>query len=204
MADRRDPAVIAEELNDLRRYLNGLPKQLVDTGAFVAYHKREVLLHEELIAATLYHVMGKSQVRFDPSEGMKSQVATMFQSLSEFEESLRRRSVIGRLLPGILHSIALLGSTGASVFIIQSWDTSAFVSSLVAALVTLAYSYLALRESFFEHRFLRRELESVRWRLEKYVELDQNTGPEGKWQREVIMALIGELADARTKQLTNP
>ena len=49
MADIRDPATITEELSDLRRYINGLSTQLIDTGAFVAYQKREELLHEEFI-----------------------------------------------------------------------------------------------------------------------------------------------------------
>lgn len=86
MADMRDPAVIAEELSDLRRYLHGLPKHLVDTGALAAYHKREALLHEELIAATLYCVVGEPRQRSDPSAGIKSQVAPIVQSLSEFQE----------------------------------------------------------------------------------------------------------------------
>ena len=204
MADIRDPATITEELSDLRRYINGLSTQLIDTGAFVAYQKREELLHEELIAATLYRVVGEPKERFEPFAGLKSQMATIVGKLSEFQESLRRRSMIGRVFANTLPLLAVLGSMGASFFITQSSDTFALISSCVTILVTCLYSQLALRERLVEHRLLSRELETMKWRLEEYVELDKSSGPNGKLQRELLLALVKQMAETKAEQLAKP
>ena len=47
----RKPAIIQEEIDDLRRYLNGIPEQLKTSGAFNSYEQRIVELNRELVAS---------------------------------------------------------------------------------------------------------------------------------------------------------
>ena len=47
----RKPAIIQEEIDDLRRYLNGIPEQLRTSGAFNSYEQRMVELNRELVAS---------------------------------------------------------------------------------------------------------------------------------------------------------
>jgi len=88
----REIITIMEELRDLRTYLRGLPKHLVDSGAFVAYEKRETLLQEELIAAQLYNIVGEPESQPDPSQGLRQQVDAILNRITEFQEKQRRLS----------------------------------------------------------------------------------------------------------------
>ncbi len=47
----RKPAIIQEEIDDLRRYLNGIPEQLRTSGAFNSYEQRLVELNRELVVS---------------------------------------------------------------------------------------------------------------------------------------------------------
>jgi hypothetical protein len=47
----RKPAIIQEEIDDLRRYLNGIPEQLRTSGAFHSYEQRMVELNRELVVS---------------------------------------------------------------------------------------------------------------------------------------------------------
>jgi len=47
----RKPAIIQEEIDDLRRYLNGIPEPLRTSGAFHSYEQRLVELNRELVVS---------------------------------------------------------------------------------------------------------------------------------------------------------
>ncbi len=47
--DVRDPAVVREELSDLVAYLNGLPEEIRQAGAFLSYEQRAAELSRELV-----------------------------------------------------------------------------------------------------------------------------------------------------------
>ena len=51
----RRPAIIQEEIDDLLRYLNGIPERLRTSGAFNAYEQRLIGLKEELVASELHN-----------------------------------------------------------------------------------------------------------------------------------------------------
>src|SRR5437899_13088457 len=55
----RDPSVTREELQDLLNYLNGLPKEARQTGAFSAYEQRVAELSRELILSDILFVFAR-------------------------------------------------------------------------------------------------------------------------------------------------
>lgn len=49
----RDASIVREEVADLMAYLNGLPEEMRDTGAFLAYEQRVGELSRELVLADM-------------------------------------------------------------------------------------------------------------------------------------------------------
>ncbi|MBI1923970.1 hypothetical protein HYR99_06940 [Candidatus Poribacteria bacterium] len=59
----RKPAIIQEEIDDLRRYLNGIPEQLRTSGAFNSYEQRMVDLNRELVASRNQKLNGERRAK---------------------------------------------------------------------------------------------------------------------------------------------
>ncbi len=190
----RDIATISEELSDLRSYIHGLPKRLVESGAFVGYQNREALLQEELIAAQLYEVAGVPQsARPDQSQGLRLQSKGIFDKLNEFQEKLKRRVQLGKIFELGLPAIAAVASVGAAVFIWGASDLHAYIACGITILTSLLSAFLDLGERVAEKKQLSHHLELIKLQLKNYETLDSLDDDSVKLYREKLLEFIKEL-----------
>jgi hypothetical protein len=197
MNETRGIVTITEELADLRRYLGGLPKPLVETGAFAAYQKRESLLQEELIAAQIYRIVGQpTSSTAEPFSGLKGKMTNVLKRMSEFQESLRRRARIRGFVGHATPSVAGLASVLAAYFIVQSENKIALFHCGVAVLAHFLYSILGSGEQIIaDKRRLSKDIETLRWELEAYASVEDTENQVAQTQREVLLSKVRHLVE---------
>ena len=194
MNETRGIVTITEELTDLRRYLSGLPKQLVDTGAFGAYQKRESLLQEELIAAQIYRIVGQpTSPAAEPFSGLRGTMADVQTRMSEFQESLRRIRVRD-FAEFVIPAIAIL-ATVAAAYCMQTELVTASALLAVAVVSHSVYSVLRLRAVFAVQLRRSRDIERLRCDLEAYSKAEDTENPTARTQREVLLTKARYLAE---------
>ena len=198
MNETRGIVTITEELTDLRRYLSGLPKQLVDTGAFGAYQKRESLLQEELIAAQIYRIVGQpTSPAAEPFSGLRGTMADVQKTMSEFQESLRRRIRVrdfaGHAIPAIAALVAI--AMAVANHIVQDDGYSILV---MLCCWQISLHYWVFHNSKKLVAVLRRHskvIETLRCDLEAYAKAEDTENPTARTQREVLLTKVRYLAE---------
>jgi hypothetical protein len=204
MAEVRDPTTITEELSDLRRYIKGLPKHLLETGAFVAYQKREALLHEELVASQLYRVVGKSLETEEPFVGLKEQMVAIVQRVTDFQDELRLRTKVRKTFLAGLSVVAMCASLISGYFVAYSESNPALIGCGVCVLLIFLDSIFEPRTTLATSRILARNLEAMKLQLQEYVKVDDTESSDGMVKRELLLAMIKEIAETKSMQLSKP
>jgi hypothetical protein len=159
------------------------------------------LLQEELIAAQLYQVVGEPEERPESFSGLKGQVGAIAQRISELQKMVRRKARISTALARTLPTLATGAALGAGYFVLAARDSGALLSLGAAVIFTLLNSLFDSSTQLVEHRRLSRELEAMKWKLHEYVKTEGRDDPEAKLQREMLLAMIKELAETKS-QLT--
>ena len=169
----------------------------MDTGAFVAYENREALLQEELIAAQLYRVIGEPEQHAEPFSGLKERITSMVQRLTEFQDATKRKTRISAALARGLPALAIVAASAAAVFVVQAEAKVALFACGATVFLTLLNLLLGPTSQLAENRHLSREIETMKWKLEEYLKTDSSRDPNAKVQRELLLAMIQDLAQTK-------
>jgi len=167
--DVRDPAVVREELADLLEYLNGLPEEIRQAGAFVSYEQRAAELSRELV---LTDMLLKLELP-GPALTRPAEYGQIYDSLSQmtslYRESAERGKKLGR---GV--QWAFVAASAASLV---SALSSATV--LVAPFSGVAFALGGVYATWLAHRTRRQEQTAMHlWALRE--EITQSFGLVGQ------------------------
>jgi len=87
LSNLREPATIQEEISDLHEYLEGLPREILHSGAFISYEKRMEELKRELIQSTIINrrlaASKKEHKSLDDTLKLTAQIVISHSSISE-------------------------------------------------------------------------------------------------------------------------
>src|SRR5207253_1486330 len=101
----RDPSVTREELQDLLKYVNGLPAEARRTGAFSAYEQRVAELSRELILSDMLAFARQIPFGFsaDLTAGNATEFGQMREALSLLKQQYSRAAAWSQRANRMLH-----------------------------------------------------------------------------------------------------
>lgn len=172
---KRAPEIIREELGDLTTYLNGVPKELLQNGAFVAYEHRAAELTRELILsdlqsfATATPILGARLGIIDLAE-----YSAVNHALASVAEDYRKSSEHFRSATRTCHWLLLGASAGSIVSAISTATILVVPLCVVGFSVAAALSLLRLPDRSLEKQRLADSFAALR------DEMAHNFGPEGQ------------------------
>ena len=133
----REVATIQEEISDLSEYLDGLPKELRNNGAFRSYEYRMVDLNRELAQSMLYHTYLKGKkIAVPTADEFHATIDKQLASLErEHTSSANRYATVTKALQYALF-------VGASLALITA--VASFEQILTVTLIAIELALAAL------------------------------------------------------------
>ena len=175
----RDPSLTREELQDLLNYLNGLPTEARQTGAFSAYEQRVAELSRELILSDILFVFSR-QIGDPGLRGFSVELATrnppeygrMREALSLMTERYEHAAERSVRASSMIHW-GLVAASAASLLSAMS-AASALVVAFSCVSVALALLYVGFAER------ARRQERTTAYLSTLLEEIAHSFGPSGE------------------------
>jgi hypothetical protein len=204
---------ILEEIEDLSRYLDGIPKSLRASGAFAAYDARLKLLQKELVVASLHGILKRSGMGLaelpakDPLSSLTDQqfVNLWRKEIHRLEQNHQRAAnfytKVARFINAVI-LILLMGGLASTIVFSWPHDLIAPSSIIVGALV-LAQLFLRLPERSRKEQMAADLFTAVNMELEMLATRNENGGPEAREIDESVIRLHRLFIGARESGVTS-
>jgi hypothetical protein len=188
----RETGVIEEELRDLKKYINGLPKRLVESGAFVAYQNREKLLQNELVAS-----QSEAAAAALPAQEMRAPAKDLIKQIETFRDSKTNYESFDGLLynGGVILTFVCTGAATvlAAAKIQQEYLWVVSLLSRVATIYLAIDHILQFNRRWNRSRSVNAAIEALILRLETIDTLPEAERPaELKSVRIALLKLPGK------------
>jgi hypothetical protein len=174
VVELRDPSVTREELQDLLKYINGLPSEARRTGAFLAYEQRVADLSRELILSDMLAFARQIPFGFsaDLAAGNATELGQMREALSLLKQQYSRAAAWSQRANRMLHwGLVALPASGVI--------SAVFAPSLVIPFGVVAASLAGVYVGGFGERARKHE-RTAAYLSNLLEEIDSSFGPSGE------------------------
>lgn len=169
----RDPSIVREELQDLVRYLEGLPAVLRRSGAFLPYEQRAGELSRELILSEMLLFTHQMPGSLSSELTAATEYRRLQETLSTLTQTYERSAKQSRLASHVIHWGVLVASAGSLISGISA------ATSLVIPFSGAAASLAALYVLRFAKRARQQEL-LLSYLADLREEITHSFGPSGE------------------------